>query len=657
MKGAERDMDTPKKRTEPTSRRPLAAFFAFLVALPVRFSSWLADTFLGRFFHAYEKSCSLLAESRLARRFRESRVYRMASPLRYRTARFLSDNLLTKIARAVLSTLRYTTTRTYGVLFGTFGMYTILVYAIQHFFFSGTEGEKSVLFTGIAVSFLSLFLLLSGRPLCYDLQESRLLGHLLYRVVGLRRHQLTKKGARVASPAVGFLLGSVLGVAAFFFHPLYILGTIFAVILFFLFFFSPELCLFSSLLLAPFFIFFERPSILLAAILLIGVVGYLLKILLGKRLFSFGPVDFSVLFLMGAYLLLSLFTYGGAASSARALMCAVLIGGYFLAVNLLTSPALINRAVNALLTGGTVVALVGLVQQFTGNAVADWLDSAAFDYISGRITSVFENPNILSVYLILLLPFAIVRLLHKASPLHYVGNLLVFCIFMAAIVYTWSRGAWIGVIISLAVLLFAVNPSTVYLLIPVGVGTPLLLKFAAFPIAERLASTNLGDSSISYRFGIWQGAWRMIGDHFFGGIGAGESAFTSVYPYYALAGVEAATHTHSLYMQYLVEFGFIGLLLFLLFVLLFYQCALTHWREEGNEKLRLTAIAAGCGILAVLVNGLADHVFYNSRIFFLFFAVAGIAVALSRVGKTEEDRSRPLYNEGHETFSLDVEFS
>ena len=650
-------MDAPKKRHDNTQRKPLAAFFAFLAALPVRFSSWLADTFLGRFFHAYDKSCGLLGESRLARRFRESRVYRMASPLRYRTARFLSDNALTRACRALLATLRYTTTRTYGVLFGTFGVYTILVYAIQHFFFSGTEGEKSVLFTGIAVSVLSLLLLLSGRPICYDLQESRLLGYLLYRVVGLRRHQLVKKGAHTLGPAVGFLLGSLLGIAAFFFHPLYILGTIFAVGLFFLLLFSPELCLFSSLLLAPFFIFFERPSLLLCAIVLIGVVGYLFKILLGKRLFSFGPVDFSVLFLMGGYLLLSFFTYGGTASSARALMYATLMAGYFLAVNLLTSPALVNRAVNSLLTGGTAVALVGLVQQFTGNAIADWLDSDAFDYISGRITSVFENPNILSVYLILLFPFAVARLLQKASPLRYAGNLLVFCIFTAAIVYTWSRGAWIGVIAALVVFLLAVNPATVYLLIPVGVGTPLLLKFAASPIADRLASTNLADSSISYRFGIWQGSWRMIGNHFFGGIGVGEDAFTAVYPYYALSGIEAATHTHSLYMQYLVEFGITGLILFLLFVFLFYQCAFTHWRDERNDKLRLTAIAAGCGVLAVLINGFADHVFYNSRIFFLFFAVAGIAVALSRVGKTEEERSKPLYDEGNETFSLDVDFS
>ena len=45
-------MDAQKKRHDHAPRKPIAAFFAFLAALPVRFSSWLADTFLGRLFHA-----------------------------------------------------------------------------------------------------------------------------------------------------------------------------------------------------------------------------------------------------------------------------------------------------------------------------------------------------------------------------------------------------------------------------------------------------------------------------------------------------------------------------------------------------------------------------------------------------------------------------
>ncbi len=648
-------MDTPKKRHDTQGRHPIAAFFALMAALPTRFAAWLSASFLGRLFLSYNKSRELLAESRLSRRFYDSRVYRMASPLRYRIARLLSDSRPAALGRSLLDTLRYTHTRTYGVLFGTFGLYTILVYVIQRFLFTGLSGDFGALVTGIVTVVLSLLLLLSGNPLCHDLQESRLLGFLLYRVVGLRRYPILRGKHKVLSPAIAFLFGTLLGITAFLWHPLLTLIGICAVIAFFLLLFSPELCLFSAILFAPFLIFVGRPSVLLCVIVLIGLFGYLLKLLLGKRLFSFEPLDFAVLFLGITYILSGFFTYGGSASTAKALMYAILLVGYFLAVNLLTSPALVNRAINTLLTGGTIVALIGLFQQFAGKAVADWLDSSAYDYISGRITSVFENPNILAVYLILIFPFSIAQLLKKSNTLHRAGYFLIFVIFITAIVYTWSRGAWIGVIVALALFLFACSPATVYLLIPVGVGLPFLLHWASDPLSLRLSSTTLADTSISYRVHIWRGTWRMIGDHLFGGIGVGENAFTAVYPYYALSGIETATHTHNLYLQYLAEFGIVGLLLLLFFVFLFFQCILTHQREEKDEGLRLSSIAAGCGIIAVLANGFADHVFYNSRVFFLFFAVAGIAVALSRVGKTEEERGKPIRNNGNETFTVDIE--
>ena len=648
-------MDSPKKKHEATGRHPIAAFFAFMAAWPSRFAAWLAASFLGRALLSYSKSRELLSESRLSRRFRESRIYAAASPLRYRIARLLSDSRPAVLCHKLLDMLRYTHTRTYGVLFGTFGLYTILVYVMKRFLFVGMEGDFGALVTGIVTVLLSLLLLFSGNPLCYDLQESRLLGFLLYRVVGLRRYPIVRGKHKPLSPALAFLFGTLLGITAFLWHPLLTLFGIFALIAFFLLLFSPELCLFSAILMAPFLIFVGRPSVLLCVIVLIGVVGYLLKLLLGKRLFSFEPLDFAVLFLGIAYILSAFFTYGGAVSTAKALMYAILLIGYFLAVNLLTSPVLVNRAINALLTGGTIVALIGLFQQFAGKAVADWLDNSAYDYISGRITSVFENPNILAAYLILIFPFAIAQLLKKTNALRRAGYFLVFVIFMAAIIYTWSRGAWIGAILALGLFLFACNPATIYLLIPVGVGLPFLLRWASDPFSLRLTSATLTDTSVSYRVHIWRGTWRMIGDHLLGGIGVGTDAFTAVYPYYALSGIETATHTHNLYLQYLVEFGIVGLLLLLLFVFLFFQCILTHQREEKDDGLRLSSIAAGCGVVAVLANGFADHVFYNSRVFFLFFIVVGIAVALSRVGKTEEERSRPIRDNGNEIYTVDID--
>ena len=146
----------------------------------------------------------------------------------------------------------------------------------------------------------------------------------------------------------------------------------------------------------------------------------------------------------------------------------------------------------------------------------------------------------------------------------------------------------------------------------------------------------------------------MAKEHLLGGVGVGESAFRAYYPLYSLSGIEGATHAHNLLLQLLCEFGVLGPMLFLLFAVFLYQCLFSHQAEETDEEIRLSSIAAGCGIFAVLINGLFDYVFYNSRVFFLFFVVVGIAVALSRVGRVERTRSAPIYDKGSTESVLDI---
>ena len=648
-------MDHPQRQNSEEKSHPLRACLLFLAALPGKMASWFSASFIGRFFFGYDRSMALLDESRAMHSLRDSRLKHLASRVRYRVASFSTKSRPIRLFRLFIDMIRRTKTRCYGLFFLTFGIYTILVYTVKYFAFEAISAERDVLYVGAAVILLSLPMLISGRSLNATLQENRLLFFFLYRVAGLRIRSDVKGDGWQFNATSAFLLGSAFGVAGFFVSPFRLLLALFGVVLFFLLLSSPEFCLLSSVFLAPFLIFFEHPTLLLASILIIGMVGYAAKLLIGKRLFSFEPLDIAVLALVLLYLLSCLFTSGGAPSVQDALLSAVLLSGYFLAVNLLTTPLLIQRAVHALVCGGAIVTLIGLLQQLTGNAVADWLDSSAYAYIDGRITATFANPNVLSVYLLLLLPFTMVRMLRKDTPAEKLLGALLFAAVMAALIYTWSRGAWFGAIAALIVFVLLSKPILIYILLPVGVAAPFLLNNLLAPILRRLFSVSVADSSVYYRTGIWNGVWQMLGDHFLGGIGVGEEAFRAVYPYYALSGAEAATHSHSLYLQFFVEFGLPGLLLLLAFLLLLFQCLISHQREETDDALRLLSIAAGCGIFAVLINGLSDYVFYNSRIFFLFFAVVGIASAASRVGRRERRRSDRSDHEQSDSYDLDIE--
>lgn len=643
-----------QNRTDKKPVRP--SFFSSFLAFPARVAGWLAASALGRFFHAYDKSCEAMSESRLAARLKESRLQRLGTPLRNKLGELFAHSPLAAFLSRIGEVFRYTETRVYGILFGTFGLYTILVFLIRHFAQWARDGEKSTLITGIILTVCSLPLLFFSRPIYVTLQESRVFSAFFYRLIGLPQYPYVQKKRLTVNPTVAFLLGSLLGIAGFFLHPLYLVGALLAVAIFLLLLFSPEVCLYTALALCPLFFVFEHPTLLLAAVILTGSVSYLFKVLLGKRTFSFRPLDLSVLLIGLMYMLSALFTRGGSASAYEAVLYAVLLLGYFLAANLLNTPAAISRAVTALIVGGTVTALLGLYQQFAGQAVAAWLDLAAYDYIAGRITVAFGNPNVLATYLVLLFPFVTAGLLRRGSFGARVGSFLLFALFMGAIILTWSRGAWIGVFLSLAIFLFSYNPATLYIWIPTAAGGLLALHHFGSSVTQRLSSilSPAGDSSISYRLSTWRGALSMAGDHLLGGIGVGEKAFHAVYPYYALSGIEGAPHAHSLALQYLCEFGIIGCLLLLLFVALFFQCVISHQREETNDPLRLYSLAASGGVLAVLIFGLTDHVFYNARIFFLFFAVAGIAAALSRVGRLERERSTPLSDTGAEAYAVDI---
>ena len=159
-------------------------------------------------------------------------------------------------------------------------------------------------------------------------------------------------------------------------------------------------------------------------------------------------------------------------------------------------------------------------------------------------------------------------------------------------------------------------------------------------IVSRFSSIgNISDGSTSYRVSIWKGVSKIIKEYFFSGIGVGEAAFKNIYPLYTHEGIELAPHSHSLYFQILVEVGILGLILFVALMALFFRRSFSFFDRrnniypyEGREALRLRMLSAAgmCGIMSMLIQGFTDYVWYNYRIFLMFWMVIGFTVAIGR---------------------------
>jgi O-antigen ligase len=267
---------------------------------------------------------------------------------------------------------------------------------------------------------------------------------------------------------------------------------------------------------------------------------------------------------------------------------------------------------------------------------------------------VFDNPNVLAAYLGLIFPFALVYLIFsKTKNEKFISYVLCGSIVLATI-FTWSRGAWIAMAVG-AVIFFTVYTKKTMRIFGASIFLiPILPMILPDNLLERIVSIlNFSDSSISYRIYTWLGSMRAIKDFFWGGIGYGPEAFSNIYPHYAYAGIEAAEHTHSLYLQILLGLGIGGLLTFLVMTFLYFQKCSEYIKKPENVSSKFFTVAAVVSVIAALIMGVFDYIWFNYRVFFVFWIVLSIGCAFVRVGKSEIERTSPDFEEEHSTVYRD----
>ena len=425
-----------------------------------------------------------------------------------------------------------------------------------------------------------------------------------------------------------------------FFNPLWILLGLLILVGIALIFVSPEIGILIALFTIPFFSFFESPAMMLGMLVLLTSISYFIKLIRGKRIFKMELMDLAVLFFLLTLYFSGAITAGGKAGYNEVLISCVLMFGYFLVVNLMRTKVWLKRCVLAIVSSGTVVAVIGILQYFLGLVTVDsWIDSDYFFDIQGRAVSLFDNPNVLAAYLIVVLPFALFLLAQSEYRREHLICLFSVAAILVCIVFTWSRGAWLAAIISTLVFALIYSKKTVRYLFFACFAIPFLPMVLPDSVIRRFTSIgNLADSSTMYRIYTWKGSWNAIQEYFWSGVGYGSTAYETIYPRFAYAGMETAEHSHSLFLQILFGVGIGGLVIFFTVLFLHLQMNLEYMRTAKEIESKRFVAAAICAVLGMMVMGLFDFVWYNYRIFFLFWAVFALGCAMTRVGNEDQRR-------------------
>ncbi len=251
----------------------------------------------------------------------------------------------------------------------------------------------------------------------------------------------------------------------------------------------------------------------------------------------------------------------------------------------------------------------------------------------------FEQPNPYAGYLGLIWPVAAGLLLGQFSTLHpplstfkniwWSGALLLSlatCAVLpvAAIVFSWSRGAWLGALAAMAVMAAALPRRTwlgaggamlvmVMLLSANAIGVlPNVIRSRLTDFTQQIqvmdvrgVGINDANFAVLERLAHWQAAGEMI--RYQPWTGVGFSNYEPVYPQYALMNwPNALGHAHNYYLNVTAELGIVGLLAYLLlWGAILWQTA--RVLRQGSGWRRGLAI----GLLGAWTHLSAHHLFDN----------------------------------------------
>jgi len=624
--------------------------------------SLLKNGFFGLIFGKYNDNM----KSHIYDRFSTGKVFRHYIEFRYGICRRIESSVIINFFKSLSSIFLACRLKVFGTFLSTFGLYTAIMTVIISFI--NGNFQTIINHPNIAVSIIMLLssvpLILSKKNLAEALFSSRT-GHLIINITGFSTVKFKNMSQSAGRMNLAFLFGIISGALTYYVSPIYIICAIILTIWLYIVLVKPEFGVLTLFFAVPFL-----PTMVLAVMVIFVSCSYFIKLFRGKRVFRVEPIDILAI----AFILLTF--CGGTISQSStslkpALLMVCLMLGYFLTVGLIRERKWLVKCSVALVISGAIESLYAIILYFFGGGYTSdaWLDSEMFSTIGGRAVGSLDNPNMLAEFLILIIPIAVSMFIGRGEGLGRFQTLLSLGIMGVALVITWSRGAWLAIIIAALIYLLMWHHRSIWIILGGVAALPVIMTVLPNSIISRFASIgNLSDSSTSYRVYIWRAVVNMISDNPWSGIGIGEGAWRRVYPLYSYIGIEAAPHSHDLYLQIWLELGIIGLVVFALFLFMLYQSGLTLFSKlsnkisltnadisedimhqnlsfgndciskitfEGKKQLRISTIGPMCGILAFLAQGITDYSWYNYRLFLAFWLVCGLASAYIRNGSRQ----------------------
>ena len=229
------------------------------------------------------------------------------------------------------------------------------------------------------------------------------------------------------------------------------------------------------------------------------------------------------------------------------------------------------------------------------------------------------HPNSAGLILAMSIPLALTIILNQKGWLRGL-TLVSLAAQFAGLILTYSRGAWLGCVVSLVVIgsLESGLRKAVLALGLLGLVTFLTVAPLRGRLLTLLSPTE--DIAIEGRLQFMADALAVGLENPVLGVGYGRDRLREGFKK-GIAGstqIEFIPHSHNLYTELLAETGLVGLSAFMWMVLSNFSRLVRRGRSEFSAPMRIRYFCLGASLFAFLVGVLGDAPFYNhdTRIFF-----------------------------------------
>ena len=288
----------------------------------------------------------------------------------------------------------------------------------------------------------------------------------------------------------------------------------------------------------------------------------------------------------------------------------------------------LNKFLLFILGVGFVISLNGIAQYITGTDLIRHRAVNPLDYLR-RISSSFRHSNDFGVYLIVIntifaaLFFSRARLFKERIFLLVAALPAAWCM-----IATYSRGAWLGLIIAMLCLFAIKSRKLLVLILILLAASPLFLPHSIKGRFSDFIPSNNG-GTVWERTRLWKGTADMVKAHPI--LGFGVNTYTKNFPEYKPDDYPDIRYTHNCYLHMAAEIGVVGAGLFITFLMVLLISAARAMKTLERGIYRDLYLGLFAGTIGFLAHSAVDTHFYSVQLAAFLFLCLGLLAAFRNV--------------------------